>query len=273
MREFIIECDEKNILSVETAAAIEAINRHNWLYPENEVSFTLTPLLALHSIPPLAVPIGSVDFVETALRLLGGSHISPISLAEYVPEKYLRRRLSIVSDVSAVRETAKQWGASRVFLKSASRLKCDFSDIYSVTAPMPQTDDRLLVSEVLNIRSEWRAFVFGSRLVDLRFYAGDFWSLPDKESAREIIEGIGRGLAAYTLDLALTEDGHTVVIEIHPFIACGLYGAEVPIEMYSAAWYWELRRQGTRNSRNSLRAIRRGPPPGADNGRIERKTE
>ena len=253
MLKFIIECNENNILSVEAAAAIEAIQRHNWLYPNSPASFRLTSLLALRSMPPLAVPIGSVDFVETALRLLGGSHISPLRLPDYVPEKYLRRRLSIVSASSAVREIASQWGISQVFLKSASRLKCDFSDVYSVTAPMPSTEDRLLVSEVIEIRSESRAFVFNGRLVDLRFYAGDFWSLPDRESTREIIEGIGRELTAYTLDLALTEDGHTVVIEIHPFIACGLYGAEVPIEMYSAAWYWELRRQGIyRNEKEVL---------------------
>lgn len=61
---------------------------------------------------------------------------------------------------------------------------------------------------------------------------------------REIRETIDKNLSAYTLDVALTSDDQTVPIEVHNFISCGLYGAELHVAMYTRAYREELRFNG-----------------------------
>lgn len=39
-----------------------------------------------------------------------------------------------------------------------------------------------------------------------------------------MIEGFKEAPEAYTIDVGVTSDGNTVLIEVHDFFSCGLYG-------------------------------------------------
>ena len=49
-------------------------------------------------------------------------------------------------------------------------------------------------------------------------------------------------LSSCTVDVAVLANGQTVLIEVHPFISCGLYGFEGPdlLRMVSAAWNHQI---------------------------------
>ena len=59
----------------------------------------------------------------------------------------------------------------------------------------------------------------------MRSYAGDFRATPDFDKIDAMIAAYrNEAPAAYTLDVAVTETGDTVILEVHPFVSCGLYG-------------------------------------------------
>ena len=81
-----------------------------------------------------------------------------------------------------------------------------------------------MVSEYIDIDSEWRAFVFNNELVGLHNYSGDFTIFPDVKLIKIMIKDFNYN-GAYTLDIGVNLKG-TFIIECHDFFSCGLYGFE-----------------------------------------------
>lgn len=77
---------------------------------------------------------------------------------------------------------------------------------------------------MVDIKSEWRAFVYKGELLDVRNYSGDFRIFPDISIIEEMIKDYKNSPKAYTLDVAVDDKENTVLIEIHQFFSCGLYG-------------------------------------------------
>ena len=102
--------------------------------------------------------------------------------------------------------------------------------------------EKVSVSSIVNFVSEWRCFVFGGMLRDLRYYCGNKWVVPDKDTINSMVNAVGTTMRAYTLDVGVLESGETAVVEVHNFISCGLYGATVPLLMYTAAYDEEIAR-------------------------------
>ena len=179
------------------------------------------------------VPVGSIEFVEAYLRKMYGIEkmvplLVPIQLD--IPE-YLGRKDALVCSKSELRDKASEWGAEEVFLKSASQLKCDYTGVYDIRKDTLPSDKEMYISEVLNIFSEWRVFVSNERIVGVKHYLGDPWAMPDKSVVYQMVREYTDCPAAYTLDVAVAADLYsgkpsTVVIEVHPFVSCGLYGFE-----------------------------------------------
>lgn len=93
-----------------------------------------------------------------------------------------------------------------------------------------KTETRYFYSEYIKIASEWRVFVYNGVIKDVKQYVGSWDSKrPNKENIEYIIaefEKLNTNIKAYTVDVAVTESGETILIEIHNFVACGLYGFE-----------------------------------------------
>ena len=97
------------------------------------------------------------------------------------------------------------------------------------------------VSEIIDIVSEWRVFVFNGEIQHIGNYSGDCMAFPDADIIKEIVRVYGdEAPKAWTLDVAVTTEGDTVVLECHRFFSCGLYGfsdyRRIP-KMYSQCWY------------------------------------
>lgn len=245
-----LQGNDNTVLASDAAAALEAIEARNWLYQGDKIDVSLATLNLVQNafckeFLAKVVPIGSVEFVEAVLKRGHGiDRIRPQNVP--IPlrkEEFLGRNINpscTVEEIPAIMDT---WGVDHVFVKSAERVKDEVTGICSrkdLAAPALQ-GKKLFVSEVFkSIISEWRVFVYRGNVIDLRPYTGDRWTFPDQKKVMDMVAAINNDLHAYTLDVAVNGDLETVVVEVHNFLACGLYGASVPLEMYKAAYNQEL---------------------------------
>lgn len=237
-------------LSVDCAAVVEAINIQNWSDPENKIgcdlgSLSLVQRAYCKEYLQKVVPVGSIEFVEAVLK--GGYGISNIA-PQNIPQPLLTyefcgRKVVPACEAGAVVGLMDKFGVKRLFIKSAERSKTDLTGIYKTAdleANWNPRDEKVFVSTPVNFVSEWRVFVFRSRIVDARPYTGNHLVAPNEGRIKKMVEAMGDTLHAYTLDVGVTDSGETVVVEVHNFIACGLYGASVSLGMYRAAYRQEI---------------------------------
>ncbi len=236
--------------SEDAASVLARINEYNWMRPNDQKECWQATLAVLQSFSSeflsACIPIGSIEFIERVLSLAHGiPHILPIGIPDEIlshPE-WLGRKIVFTDSIQKAPLIFSHMKTDRLFMKSTGRVKTDFTGIYDRFTPLPTTSDPIMFSEEIQIKSEWRAFVFRQRLMDIRCYSGDPWLVPDKKTVMSMIDAIGQKYPAYTLDVAVTpkESGfQTVVIEVHNFISCGLYGAVLPLGMYASAYRFEL---------------------------------
>ena len=232
----------KSLFSEDTSTVFSLIDEHNWLHPDSKHKCMTSSLSRLSSLSlrtlKSCIPIGSIEFVESVAGLAHNlPQFSPLLIPQKVsanPE-WVGRRVAVEEGIGKAGEVFERFGTDRLFMKSASRLKSDFTDIYRRTDHLPQTDDAIFFSECVDFTSEWRVFVFRSKMIDLRNYAGDSWILPDKETVLSMVSAIGMSIPAYTLDVGVA-GGKTLMVEVHNFVSCGLYGARPPLSMFAAGY-------------------------------------
>lgn len=210
MKPFLIQTFNKEITHDFSFTLIEAIKYKNW-YEDNDIyKYVLSDILFEGDY----IPIGSVEFVHNYIS--SNYNISPpkpINIPEELfKEKFLRRECFIkyASGISG------NW-----FVKSLDKIK-GFTD--EVDSDFTELEaGNYLISEVIDIKSEWRAFVFKNELVGLQNYIGDFTLFPDINNIKDMIKEYKSSPIAYTLDIGICDRG-TLILECHNFYSCGFYG-------------------------------------------------
>lgn len=96
----------------------------------------------------------------------------------------------------------------------------------------------VLCSEVVYFITEWRGFVLNKELVGLKHYKGDFATIPDSKTINEAINKYDSAPVAYSIDMGITIDGKTVLIEVNDAFALGSYGldSDIYVSMIEARW-------------------------------------
>lgn len=195
------------------------------------------------------IPIGSISFVQRAMRLLYDSTFreQPIEIPTYLQtEEFLKRIYKIIEAKDIPR-------TGRWFLKNASRIKdlsiCTNMDFFIQdemfdykptsdfdTATIIHTEDDYLISQPLNIKVEYRAYIINGTLKNIAFYKGNAEYLPDIKLIKKAIDLINQNeeyLKSYTIDIMVGDFG-TALIEIHNFSAIGLYTTIFEDELLTA---------------------------------------
>ena len=94
----------------------------------------------------------------------------------------------------------------------------------------------------MDFQSEYRTFVLHGEVLGLRHYAGDPLLFPSAETIRSAISAFRRSPVAYTLDIGITSDGRSLLVEINDAYACGAYGlTPLRYAKFIAARWDELR--------------------------------
>ena len=213
----------------------EAIEYRNWYYDNKEDKIIYTNSEQPEYIDN-TVPVGSVEFVSYYLKTYYNKQPKPINVPECL-YNYANRKVWVGDE--------KEY-KTPCFCKSHDVIKR-----HSCYADQPLDLDlqkgEYQYSELIDIDSEWRCFVFKDELVGLQNYSGDFTLFPNLITINNMISLYSKEApCAYTLDVGVNRlndirTNNTFVVEVHDFFSCGLYGFYdlnlLPLMFYR--WWFE----------------------------------
>jgi len=185
---------------------IESIKYLNWYHNNKDIKYVLSNYVC--ECGRGYIPIGSVDFVQEYLKIYHDIEIKPINIPE---------ELFPFCERTIINGTEKDIIGEK-FVKSNDKIKT-FTEIADDAPP-----GNYQISDLIDIESEWRTFVYKNELVGIQNYSGNFKIFPDVEKIETIIKNYKKAPISYTLDVAILTNGKTDIVEIHDFFSCGLYG-------------------------------------------------
>lgn len=189
---------------------IQAIKGTNWFRNSIVYEYILSD-----QYMPDCIPVGSVEWTLKYIEQYYNKEIKPLCIPQSLMNyEYLKRECKILNrkDINVIKPT---------FIKSIDVIK-GFTKIISTNKELPPHGNYFL-SELVDIDSEWRSFVYRSELVGLQNYSGDFTVFPDVNLINKMIYNYKDAPLAYTLDVGINKNG-TFIIEVHDFMSIGLYG-------------------------------------------------
>ena len=219
---FLIQTINGEIKHDFSFALLESFEYHKQIN-DIELEYALTD----EKMESKCIPIGSVEFVCNYMYAYHHLDIKPINIPGELFQ-FAKRRIfnGTHKDVDG-----------KMFVKSNDKIK----SIAGIYENVP--DGNYQISETIDIRSEWRVFVFNGKIVGLQNYSGCFDVFPDVKIIQDMVRVYKDGSPAYTLDVAICDRG-TVIVEVHDFFSCGLYGFsnyKILPYMFSQSFYERLR--------------------------------
>lgn len=167
---------------------------------------------------------GGVPFVKDGLRHLGIDIPKPLDYPkELLP--YCQRRMYF-TDLQGLLDL----GEYPIFVKPSEESKLFVGVIVGSAYELDMfkayqgLDLPVVGSEVLDIVSEYRCFVINGEVYDCRRYNGDYRTLPDYDLIDEMVAAYKSSPVAYSIDVGVTSDGKTVLIECNDGYSLGTYG-------------------------------------------------
>jgi hypothetical protein len=224
---FILQVQDDGHFTPDVTTIYEIIKVRNWLYSNDTFQIKECYFNDLtKEILEDYVPVGSIEFINKALSFYNILPMIPINIPSALnEEKYLCRKIANAKSQDEVKQLFEKWNVNRLFIKSNSQIKLHDPDVIDNKTDF-LVDNNYFVSEEIDLISEWRCFVYRGQLKGIKHYVGDEWHIPKKSFVQECISKINNTLTAYTLDIGITNDKKDVVIEVHNFVSCGLYGFE-----------------------------------------------
>ena len=195
-------------------------------------------------VPPDRIPVGSVEFVSAYLLRFPperAAALEPLNVPEAL-RPFAGRQILDMRSPDDLKDTFFLF-RTRAFRKSMHTIK--HPDNGTVKDEEFRNCSGFQLSDIIDLKSEWRALVFHDEIVHVANYGGDCTLFPDADRIGKMVKAFSRTApCAYTLDVGLKSARDTVVVECHRFFSCGLYGfgdlKRYPF-MLSQAWYEMIR--------------------------------
>lgn len=174
------------------------------------------------------VPVGDLDFVQLFLfKVYNISNMNSIEVPDILrTDNFLGRKYSIVSKENLPKE-------GYYFVKYVSTLKqFSYTGLIERLHASPDADSFLKpglyqISQVIDIVSEYRCFVHNNQIIGIHYYDGKSDIFPDVNLIRFAIAKYSTCdycPQSYTIDVAITRQNDTCILEVHPWVSVGLYG-------------------------------------------------
>jgi hypothetical protein len=91
------------------------------------------------------------------------------------------------------------------------------------TAAFPD-NQHVLVSNPVSFETEYRCYVHKNRIVSMKHYAGHWEHSIDYRVAQAAVAAFTQAPVAYALDMGLTAEGQTLLVECNDVTSLGCYG-------------------------------------------------
>lgn len=182
------------------------------------------------------VIVGGVGRVKSRLEQLG-IMIEDIDYPQEL-ELYYGRRIW-KTEVQEIIHNAKLWP---VFMKPLEGKLfpgiCVRSEKDFIGRVRDGEKQQVYCSELLNFEEEWRCFVRYGEILDIRRYSGAIGRNYDIKVVRRAVGDYLTAPAGYAMDIAVTDQGETVIVEINDGYSLGSYGLDPLLyaKLLSARW-------------------------------------
>lgn len=230
---------------------IKSIEYYDWIDSKKRYDYELVTDFAFKSskyrapetvpfnfLTSESIPVGSVEFVSEFIKQCYRiKNITPINIPQELLT-FANRDIRFIknSDFYKLLDLNKEY-----FIKSATKIKGYTDRIVPKDTTVP--DDIYMVSDIIDIDTEWRCFIKDGKLLDIRCYSGNPFIMPSIPVIENMIKSYKSCPPAYTLDVCIESNGQTSIIECHNFFSCGLYGfsdyKNYPI-MLIRAFKWQV---------------------------------
>jgi hypothetical protein len=208
----------------------------------NETAFNFwhgCQMLGIQTIPFVAEEIEQLDlrketlvhgYIGTVRRAFDRIRVAQPHLDEGPPEEILKfyGRNMWATTMKEVRERLAE--DRHIFIKPLRKQKAFNGHVTSgAIRDLIQTagfddDFEILASEPVEFVTEYRLFVHHGLVSGCRVYRGDFTKMIDFSVVFEILKAFKKQPIGFSLDMGLTSDGRTLVVEVNDAFALGSYG-------------------------------------------------
>lgn len=176
------------------------------------------------------IPVGNLLFVKKYMPKMQPLEV-PAELRHLLKREYF---------ICKGRDIPKEYLNEKYFFKDADTLKKWNNALNPYDLDIkPETN--YVVSERVAFDSEYRVFIHNNEVLAAQHYLGNPLVFPNPNVINEIAYTY-KGPKAYTLDIGI-HGNQTDLIEIHPFVSCGLYGFYdkeiIPMLKDGFDWYKE----------------------------------
>ena len=192
------------------------------------------------------IVFGGVAFAKRTFRRLGWTDPQLPSIPDEMQR--IAGRSTWKSTIGEVRRRVS--AGERTFFKPLPQQLKRFTGLVATrvgdlvsTASIPD-ETEVECADVIDICAEYRTFVLNGSIIDLRPYNGDPLLFPDPDIVRDAVAAWASAPAAWAMDVAVTRQGETLLVEVNDGYAIGAYGL-APIRyaaMIDARWQ-QLRQQ------------------------------
>lgn len=171
---------------------------------------------------------GAVAVVREAIERAGRK---PPANVDFPPELsgFLKRSVRQANMAEVRRLVNRESKDLPVHVKPRDRQKLftgkivrEFRDLISLSGV--SDDEPVIVQDVLQFRSEWRAYILRGRPIFVANYKGEGIVFPDASVILDAVAAFSSAPIGYAMDWAVTEDGKTVLVEVNDGFALGNYG-------------------------------------------------
>lgn len=245
MKKVYVEIKDGFPMNVDVQNAIDGFDYLGY----NPNTFTYLDVLtgnldykALHS--PV---IGSIDAMTKLFKRIKKLP-EPIDFPKeiFINPEIIKRKIKIIPLKDAMEEFKEN--ENPVFIKPVQTKLFDgipVTKIHHLNYLRYLENPDVYVSEMIDIVSEHRAYIYKDEVKYCCSYSGDFRKNPDYTYIEKIMELYKSSPIAYTIDVAVLKDGSTELIEVNDMWAIGSYGlycmdyAEMLFERYKQIMGWE----------------------------------
>jgi len=169
---------------------------------------------------------GGIPIVLDAMTKMGIPQPKEMNYPESL-EKFLHRKIE-KSTIDFARQEANNENIKPFFLKPVKEKEfkgfvfSSFLDLLQVAHLKKGTE--IYISECLEFKSEYRVYFLKNEIVGCKHYHGDSLIFPDRKIIEEIFKSYKEKPVSGSIDVGVTKDGKTVLVEVNDSYSLGNYG-------------------------------------------------
>jgi len=179
--------------------------------------------------------IGGVGTVKHALTALGIEWSHDTYPEELKP--YLKRKVEIRQLGSLQNEELPLFIKPKEDDKKFTGFVC--KDKFDWHLGGLSSDLVIYASEPIDIFTEYRCYILDNKILNISRYAGRVDNFPNCDTIRGMIMSYTTAPIAYSLDVGVTREGDTILVEVNEPLSLGNYGL-APVhaaKMIAARWF------------------------------------